>query len=163
MWKTEMVIMVRHLINDLDQPYEYDDERIESLILIAAQFVLTDVIFSTTYSVDLTEHELTPDPIDTRDNDFINLVCLKAACIVETNEAKSAAGQAISIKDQGSAISLGGTGGVLDGRLQIWRQGSCKKYEESVLKFLQTGSSVGGRIIIGKCNSCFDYYRDGRR
>ena len=46
-WQSEMVRIVRHLINDLDSTnYSFTDDRLEELILVASQLVLTTLDFT---------------------------------------------------------------------------------------------------------------------
>jgi hypothetical protein len=81
-WQNEMVRIVRHLVDDLDAA-TYSDSRLEETVLVSAQMVQLQVTFDKTYTVDVDELLLTPDPTAaTRDNAFINLVCLKTACII---------------------------------------------------------------------------------
>lgn len=147
MWDSEMVNILRHMIGDLEEPYTYSDDRLEKTILMSAQFVSNDIVWSTTYTVDMDEMILSPDPTDrdagTRDNNFMNLVLLKAACFIETSEARTAAGQAITIRDQGSMIGLGGSGGVAESRYKLWEKNFCKQYQDTKNSYAQTGSAIG--------------------
>jgi len=83
-WQETMVTMVRVLINDLDSSnYTYSNERLEQTILVSAQYVASAADFQNAYVVDLGQFTLIPDPTDDpADNDYINLVCLKAACLI---------------------------------------------------------------------------------
>jgi hypothetical protein len=149
-WQTEMVTILRHLINDLDATPKYNDGRLSELLIVSAQFVNTEVDFDQEYIIDVDNLLLTPDPTDrvanTRDDSFINLVCLKAACSMDQTEARIAAKQAVSIRDGKSAISLGG---VLEGRLSLLKQGGwCEAYEKAKLEFQTNRAVVAGAAII---------------
>ena len=53
-WQSEMVRIVRHLINDLDSTnYSFTDDRLEELILVASQLVLTTLDFTNLFIRDL--------------------------------------------------------------------------------------------------------------
>jgi hypothetical protein len=43
MWQVEMVILLRHMIGDINEPYVYTDNRLQELILVSSQFVNTEV------------------------------------------------------------------------------------------------------------------------
>ena len=105
-WQSEMVRIVRHLINDLDSTnYSFTDDRLEELILVASQLVLTTLDFTNEYTVDVDALTLNPDPTTgTKDDSFINLVSLKAACVVLGSEVRSNALNSISLRDGPSAI-----------------------------------------------------------
>jgi hypothetical protein len=99
-WQTEMTPIVRHLIDDVDSA-RYVDSRIQDSILISAQLMMTEVEFSTTYTIDIPGSGMSPDPTvtATRDNDYINLTCLKTASIILKGEAKEYGRNAVIIKD----------------------------------------------------------------
>src|SRR5688500_1020862 len=115
---TEIVIGIRHLIDDYTEPYTYSDARLEELIILTALQIKTEVTFQQDYTVDLDAMTLSPNPTAsaTRDENFIVLVALKAACILARSEAKKAAGQAISWKQKDSAVDRRGVG---DAKLKI--------------------------------------------
>jgi len=81
-WRSQIPLMVRHLINDLDQEnYKYSDERIETSVLVSAQMLSIETDFSNSYAIDIANGQLSPDPTmgDTKDNAFMNLTALKTA------------------------------------------------------------------------------------
>lgn len=147
MWKHELVRMVRHMIDDLGATPTYTDDRLEELILLAAGFVNTDVDLRQDYTIDLDELTLSPDPTDSnaRDEDFINLICLKAACILDISKTNSSVGQSIYIRDGSSAIDLRG---VTANRLQLVKIGWCKEYKEAVETYSSQGIGVAGAAIM---------------
>src|SRR4051812_5151500 len=108
-WQTELVRVLRHFLDDLDETTpKYSDQRFQELLVVCALKVKHDVSFSTTYTIDLENIDITPDPSDsgTRDEDFMNLVCYKAAAILALSEYKTTSGQSIFIKDGSSAVDL---------------------------------------------------------
>ena len=110
-WCNELVLLLRHLINDLDTSDEtYTDDRLEECIIAAAQFMITEIDFDQTYTLNIDEHSLSPDPTlaGSKDDDFINLTVLKAATIILKGESKKLAGQSYSVKDGSASIDIRG-------------------------------------------------------
>lgn len=75
-----ITLMLRAVLADLDNE-TYEDERLEQLIAVAAKFVNQDL--ETSYVVDITGSDITPDPVDSNDDLFINLVVVKSACLID--------------------------------------------------------------------------------
>ena len=108
-WQGEMGTIVRHLINDVDSSsYSFSTSRIETSILVAAQLSSFNVDFTNEYTINVEGCSLSPDPTDTdtKDNAFLAIICLRAACIIVGSEIRSESGNAISIKDGPSSIDL---------------------------------------------------------
>jgi hypothetical protein len=127
-WKTEIPIVVRTLVNDWsDQPL-YSDDRILQVITVAAQYVQFDVSLDQKYNINVTDVSITPDPTDSRDEIFISLLALKAACIIDQSNLRTKAAM------EGIRASLGpaniSVGGSLAGIKMILEQGPCALYEE---------------------------------
>lgn len=154
-WRSQIPLMVRHLINDLDQSnYKYSDERIETSILVSAQMLSIETDFSTSYSIDIANGELSPDPTDVnaKDNAFINLSALKTACIIVGSELKTEASNAISIKDGPSAIDLRGVASTLS----VLYKDLSDKYNKLLLDY-RAGGSIAGHAILGPYSPASDY------
>lgn len=146
-WQSEMVRMLRHIINDLDET-SYTDDRLRELILVSSQIIQGEIDFSQTYTIDVDAFTLTPDPTEnTKDIAFISLVVLKSACILLNAEAKTAAGQAIAIRDGSSSISLAGA---YQGKKEVAKT-ICEQYRQALWDY-KAGSSPAGRIIVGPYN-----------
>ena len=146
-WQGQMSTIVRHLVNDLDaSSYKYSDHRIETSILVASQLMIMNVDFNNTYDINVESCLLSPDPTDaaTKDNPFVTLSCLRAACIIVGSEIRSESGNAISIKDGPSAIDLRG----VTQTLTVLYKDLCQKYENLLLEY-RAGSSVSGHAILG--------------
>jgi hypothetical protein len=142
-----MGTIVRHLVNDLNSSsYTYSDDRIETSILVASQLMIMNVDFNNTYDINVESCRLSPDPTDsaTKDNAFITLSCLRAACIIIGSEIRSESGNAISIKDGPSAIDLRG----VTATLTVLYKDLCEKYEHLLLEY-RAGSSIAGHAILG--------------
>jgi len=119
---------------------------IETTLIVAAQLVTLEVDLGNAYTINVEACSLSPDPTDadTKDNAFINLVCLKAACVVVGSQVRSESSNAISIKDGPSAIDLRGVAGTLMGLYQDL----CAKYEHTLLNY-RAGNSIAGKSILG--------------
>ena len=142
-----MSTVVRHLISDVDPTaYTFSSNRIETSILVAAQLLTMNVDFNNTYTINVESCALSPDPTDTdtKDNPFIALACLRAACIIIGSEIRKESGNSISIKDGPSAIDLRG----VTQTLAVLYKDLSQKYEDALLDY-RAGSSVAGQSILG--------------
>ena len=153
-WRSQIPLMVRHLINDLDQTnYKYSDDRIETSVLVSAQLLSIETDFINSYSIDIANSNLSPDPtLDPIDNAFINLAALKSACIIVGSELKTEASNAISIKDGPSAIDLRGVASTL----AILYKDLTDKYNKLLLDY-RAGNSIAGHAILGPYSPASDY------
>ena len=160
-WQGEMCTMVRYLINDVDSSsYSFSTTRIETSILVSAQLSSFNVDFANEYTINVEGCSLSPDPTDTdtKDNAFIALVCLKAACMIIGGEIRSESGNAISIKDGPSSIDLRG----VTGTLSVLYKDLCERYE-SVLLDYRAGNAVAGHAILGPYSPGSDFVRNNDR
>ncbi len=158
-WQGSMTTIVRHLINDIDSTsYTFSTDRLETTILVAAQLLIMNVDFNNDYDINVEAITLSPDPTDTdtKDDPFIALACLRAACIVIGSEIRKESGNAISIKDGPSAIDLRG----VTSTLTVLYQDLCKKYDESLIDY-RAGNSVSGQSILGPYSPGSDHVRRG--
>ncbi|NDB57585.1 hypothetical protein EB001_03970 [bacterium] len=149
-WQSHTNLMVRTLVNDLDDTnYKYSDERINSTVAVSAQLVILELDFKSMYTVDVIDQTIEPDPID--DNVFINLVVYRAAILIVGGEVKSEAANAISIKDGPSAIDLRGVSSTL---LTLYKYLS-DKYDSIAQNY---GYSANlGNAILGPYSPGSDY------
>jgi len=146
-WQGQMSTVVRHLVNDVDSSaYTFTPSRIETTILVAAQLMVMNVDFGNDYTINVEANTLSPDPTDTdtKDNPFVALACLRAACIILGSEIRKESGNAISIKDGPSAIDLRG----VTSTLIVLYKDLCDKYEHALLEY-RAGNSVAGQSILG--------------
>jgi hypothetical protein len=147
-WQGQMTTVVRHLINDTDSTnYKFTDNRLETSILVAAQLVISETVFTNSYELNVEGCGLSPDPTDsaTKDNNFIALVCLKTACIILGGDIRSESGNAISIKDGPSAIDLRG----VTQTLALLYKDICEKYNNLLFAYESGESSEAGQAILG--------------
>jgi len=145
-WQTEMVLIVRHVVDDVETPQDYTDSRLEITVSIAAQLVMTEVDWDKTYVIDTAIPSISPDPTtSTRDDAFINLVSLKASCMIARSEYKSKAATAgIMVKDAQSEIRMGNVGAEYKKRADDM----CSQYQQAKLEY-QAGNSRAGQAILG--------------
>jgi len=154
-WQGQMSTMIRHIIGDLDPSnYKYSPYRIETTILVAGQLVTFDVDLRNSYTINVEQCTLLPDPTrdETRDNAFINLTVLKASCIILGSEIKTEAGNAIAIKDGPSSIDLRG----VSGTLQILYKDICSKYDKLLLDY-KSGGTLAGQAVLGPYSPGSDF------
>lgn len=144
-WQPEMTRILRHIIDDIDGDL-YSDARLEELLLVSSQLMLTQVEFENTYTIDVERATLTPDPTEltTKDNDFINLVVVKAAVVILRSELKTHAAQAYRIVDGPSTIDVSQ---VFKSKSELYD----KMKEDLDLAILQyqIGNGSGGQVILG--------------
>lgn len=155
-WEIEIPIIVRNLINDLDTPQVYSDSRIQQLILVAAQYVVSEVNLSNTYNIDIINQSITPDPSDpiTRDTDFIGFVALKTACMLDQSTFRTKAiMEGISTALGSANLSIGGN---LSGYKTILEQGPCAMYEQLTLDHNIGNATATSAILSPFVSNNFD-------
>ena len=108
--------------------------------------MLMNVDFTNEYTINVESSVLSPDPTDsdTKDDPFVALACLRAACIILGSEIRKESGNAISIKDGPSAIDLRG----VTNTLTVLYKDLCEKYDHALLEY-RAGNSVNGQSILG--------------
>ncbi len=147
------------MINDTATPYKYDDDRLQELILVSAQLMSNMLVFNNTYTIDVSQALLSPDPTDrdanTREDSFINLTCLKAACIIDNGEARAAAGSALTIRDSRRLIATEGTA---KAKLEILKNGWCAAFEEAQFDFRAGNTGSAGQIILSPFRTGYSSY-----
>jgi len=154
-WQSELSTIVRYLVNDLDpNNYQYSDERIEITSVVAAQMVILDVSLPTQYDINVQSISISPDPTsDPKDNLFVNLIALKAACIILGSEVKTQGMNAISIKDGPSAIDLRGVASAMT----FLYQDICAKYEKLLQDAKEDLVAAAGQAILGPYSPGADF------
>jgi len=142
-WKIDLVLMLRSIIGDLDKS-KFTDERLKQILVVGAYNVLNDADFSETYTVNVAEISISPDPISQSDTDFTTLTVYKSACILLGSEVKTESANAISIKDGPSAIDLRG----VTANLTNLYNDLCAKYD-ALLTSYQYNNTLVGQAILG--------------
>lgn len=97
-----MLVILRSIIQDLDGSI-YSDESLSRLLITSALIIQREVSFDTSYTVDIMNISITPDPTD---NSFILLVAYKASLLLLQSEIRSSASNSIKIVDGPSTIDL---------------------------------------------------------
>jgi len=138
-----MVTIIRGLINDLGPVYTYGNDRIEELIVISAYMVIREVDFGYAYTIDVDTISITDDPTDNNDLDFVALVCLKTACLIQNGEYITDSVKAVSVKDGPSIIDVRGR---VDHKKEIANK-ACDDYERAKISYLAGDYSVGRGIV----------------
>ena len=128
-WQSEIPLIVRTLINDLDLTNPtYSDDRLLQVITVAAKYVQFDVVLDHTYTVDVVNKTISPDPTLDNDSIFISLVGLKASCIIDQSALRTKAAM------EGIKAALGpaqlAIAGSLSGFNLIIDKGPCAAYDE---------------------------------
>ncbi len=127
-WQIEIPIIVRTLINDFSDQPVYSDERIAQVIAVAAKYVQFDVVLDHKYEIDVANPNISPDPTTDRDEIFISLVSLKAACIIDQSTYRTKAAM------EGIRAALGPASLSVVGQSSAWNtildKGPCAAYDE---------------------------------
>lgn len=145
-WQDEMDIVLRGLVNDLNST-TYTDDSIETILAIAGKYVSQELVFSQNFICSAADSTIIPDPTAaaTKDDNFVNLTCLKAAAILDRSSAVLAARQALYVKDGNSAIDLRG---IAQSMLKLMEQGWNAVYEEAKWQY-QQGDGIAGAAVMG--------------
>jgi len=142
-WKTEMTSLLRYVINDADETTrEFTDERLCSLLVSSAHLTLGVVDFPASYVVDIPNSGISPTP--TNDKSFVNLVVLKAACVLAGGEFRAATNQGIVVRDGPSSVD---PRAMVSAKKEMMDT-ACAKYEQAELEY-RLGNSNAGEAIIG--------------
>jgi len=150
-WNRELVTMLRVLIWDLSQTPKYADDRLEQVLVTAAQIVKKDCQFSN-YNVSISNVVISPDPVnsDPRDDAFINFVVLKAACIADQSTYRTEAfKEGIRILAGPTSLGVSGHAKAFQTLLEL---GPCKTYEDMKTTYL-FGDAVPIKAILSPFTS----------
>jgi hypothetical protein len=149
-WDDEMVAIVRALIQDYvdpdtGDPPTYTDDRLSSIILVAGLNVQARIVTANKYKINVSDVILSPDPTSTttRDDSFINLASLKAACILVSAEVRQYTAQGISVRDGTSSVSLSRN----SASLALMQKTYCSEFENAIYLYEVNGAIVGESIV----------------
>jgi len=144
-WKKEMTTLLRYVINDADETSrEFTDERLCNLLITSAHLTLGVVDFPSDYKVDIPNSGLSPDPTSVNDSSFMNLVILKAACLLAEGEFRISTNKGIVVRDGPSSVD---PRGLVSAKKEMM-DSACKKYEDAEFEY-RLGNSNAGEAIIG--------------
>lgn len=146
MWQTEMVLLVRAMLDDMDEPYTYTDERLQTLIALAAKVAKVEIQFRQDYTIASNPPTISPDPTDanTLDEDFQVLVSLKAVCLLGGSKLNTAGiGDSITTVDGPTKI-------IIDGKSNGYKEAAaaaCSSYAAAKKQYVN-GTFTGGKVIL---------------
>lgn len=146
-WQDQIPLVVRVWINDLSETPTYSDDRLEQLIVIAAQYTLHEMNFNQNYIINISDRVITPDPttLESPDHDFIGFVALKSACMLDQSTFRTKAAT------EGIRASLGSANltvqGSLAGYQAILDEGPCAIYQSLRLQY-EFGNANGIRAML---------------
>lgn len=128
-----MPLILQMLVND-PTGTTYTTDILTRCLVVAAFQVKQDADFSAAYVTDIVGLTITPDPVDMDqpDESFVNLVCLKAACILNRGAAVVAANRAIAVRDGSSSIDLRS---VVLSQLKLLEKGWCAVYDDQLFRY----------------------------
>lgn len=148
-WQTEMTTLLRFLVYDLDDVPTYTDEKLQQAITVAAQLLQNEINFRQAYTVNIGGPTISPDPTDSsllRDDSFINLVTMKAACLIDDWTLRVKLPTAgISMRSGPEALDTRGVASVYQ---YLKDNGYCKAFEEAKKEYV-FGNNCPGRAILG--------------
>ena len=169
-WQNEITSMVRILINDSIEPYQFSDERIQQTILVAGKYVQFDIVLEHSYTINITNNSLIPDPTEDGDEIFIILTSLKAACLVDQGTLRTkAAMDGVRAALGPASLSVAGSSA---GWEMILKHGPCKLYDDLVEHWDVANASAIAAVLgpfsgnqfdpeLQRIKSRFDPYRTG--
>jgi hypothetical protein len=155
-WQTTMTTILRHTINDVDDPQTYTDSRLQLALLIGANFVNTELNWVNSYQVNIEQLSISPDPTSgaINDNWFINLTVMKTTIFMLTNDLAVAARSGFSMKDIDVTIDFRE---MYKARKLILDEMN-KIYEQAKVQY-QIGVYSAGQAILGPINCLAGNYR----
>ena len=146
-WGPELLIMIRILINDLETPATYSDDRITQLAVVSARYVIMDANLSVSYSLNIVAKTISPDPADPNSYDdiFLGLIALKSACLLDQSTFRTrAALEGLSARLGPAALTVGGS---LSGYKTILESGPCALYDALVFDY-NVGNATAVRAVL---------------
>jgi hypothetical protein len=87
-WSENIIPILRVFINDSNSSaYVYDDARLIDILLVGARYIQHDITFPITYTIDIVNKTITPDP--STDDAFTNFMVVRAACFADFSTFRS--------------------------------------------------------------------------
>jgi len=158
-WMTEMVIMLRLLINDMGDTQTYSDTRLAQLLCLGAKYVQEHQDgFAATYTIGVSELIMSPDPVVIGDDDFVGLTVLKAACFIDQGTVRTKAAAA-GLRATLGSLSLD-TSNNLDGFLKMLDKGPCAMFDDLIKDFAYGKPALFRAILSPFVNNKFDAARN---
>lgn len=149
-WQPVITNVLRTLINDVDPTnYSFTDERLQNVIIVAAQLTQGEMDFAQTYIIDVDAVTISPDPVDGHDYNFTNLAALRANVIIADSTYRTVMLKAgYRVKDGDSSID---TTGLLLGYKQVvdWAKTEYERVKDQYI----AGNLEVGRAILSPMSS----------
>ena len=153
-WNETLITMVRVLTNDLTSPYTNEDEALEKIIVVAANYVQQEIKPDIIYSFDYITPNIIPDPVDNGDIIYSNFVVLKAACLADTNLFRTkVAMDGVEAKAGLASLKISG---MSQGFKDILLLGPCKAYDSLKQEYQFGDSSIVHGIFSPFISDTFD-------
>lgn len=112
-WQDVSEQQLRFSINDFTYPYRYDTATLNTGWLIGATYVTAELNLANTYTIDLLQQIITPDPsiqgsepTSVVDQWMMNLTTMRTSIMILTNDLKLAAKNAYLIRDVHTTADL---------------------------------------------------------
>ena len=143
-WQETIIGLLRVYLGDLDPTYTYSDDRLEQVIIASAGMLLTEAEFNYDYTTNILTREIIPDPVESNDTDFINFMVLKAACIIDRGEAKTAVKVGVMAKEMNSQFDTRDRAKL---GVELLKQNWCKVYEKARLDYMSGQGAAGVAVL----------------
>lgn len=134
-WKNTALIMLRTMLNDANCCSEdHTDSRLMELLITAAYINPIEINFKNDYTVSIENQSITPDPSTQEDGrEFISFMVLKAACMTDLSNFRTAALlQGVSARCGPATITTSNYGAYLK---ELLKEGPCKSYDTLVERY----------------------------
>lgn len=144
-WQNTSLIMLRTMLNDAGcDDVKYTPQRLQELLITSAYFLPLEVNFNSIFVVDVEAQTISPDPMSVDDGDeFVNFMVLKAACMSDESNFRTAAlAQGISARMGGASLTTSNYGQYLS---ILLTEGPCKAFNS--LAEIYNMSYEGKKII----------------
>jgi hypothetical protein len=148
-WSDEMTLILRTTVADFVTPQVYTDGQLQTMLLVGALSLQSEIRFRVFYEALIEANTLTPDPTipiapaTTRDEIFMNLCCLKSAVLLVTGEIRGYVRQGVAIRDGQSEIRLQRDPRGLQAMIDVYKM----QYDEALYAYKTGGSDGLGEII----------------
>ena len=153
-WQDEMVPMLRIIINDVGAAPTYTDGRLETILVVAAHLIQTEISYSNTYVIKISDTTITPDPYTAGDTTFMNFTVMKSACLVDQSTFRTEALRAGVKARLGDAVLE--TMDRLSGFKELLNNGPCQAFEAMKDDFLFGSGDICKAILSPFVGNDFD-------
>ena len=138
-----LIELLRNLIDDTVEPYEFSDDRLLSLSYTAASYVNMEI--SGEYEISFCDMSITPTP----PSSVVTLIALKAACLLIRSQHTSYSRSDFRVTDGPASVDIKGAATNLKGAADS----VCSQYEKLKFNHLMNGSDGGYAITTPSSDS----------